>query len=220
MLYPIKVAKKDRDDEKIHHEIDGQPDKVYLKIRAGLTWPNKSAPAYYCILGQRDQLNEMKRYQLIFFCEGQSNELPLLFDKLTDHARMLMCEEIYADFAEDRKCFRDLFSKYCRENQIRGFYLRQAPWPENFSFGLGIIQDWLAKKSLEIDKGTILANQLGKVSEDLLEDTAKAEIDFYAVNALRYVLGAFEKHPYREPMKDIDYGRPEKYPGFYAGISI
>jgi hypothetical protein len=75
MLYPIKVARKDKDDEKIHHEIDDQPDKIYLSIRAGLVWPSKTAPAYYCIIGQQDQENEFKRYPLVLFCEGQSEEL-------------------------------------------------------------------------------------------------------------------------------------------------
>lgn len=220
MLYPIKVARKDKDDEKIHHEIEGRPDKVYLNIRAGLTWPNKSAPAYYCILGQLDRENEFKRNPIVFFCEGQSKELPLLLDKLTDHAKMLMCEEIYVDLTEDRKCFKDSFSGYCRENQTRGLYLRQAPWPENFSFGLGIIRDWLGKESLEIDRETILAQQLGKISEDLLEDTAKAEIEFYAIKALRYALNAFQKYPWRPPLEDINYGNPENYPGYYPGISI
>jgi hypothetical protein len=130
---------------------------------------------------------------------------------------MLLCDEIYADFTDVRRCYQDVFHGYCQESRIRGLYLRQAPWPENFSFGLGIITDWLGKESLEIDGETVLAQQLGKISEDLLEDTAKAEVDFYTVNALRYVLGAFQKYPWREPLKDIIYS-PENMAGYYKGI--
>lgn len=214
-MYPIKNARKDHHDGLIYHEIDGQPDKVYLNIRAGLVWPNKLAPAYYCILGQLDQENESKRNPIVFLCEGKSKELHLLFDKLTDQAKILMCDEVYVDLTDDRKCFRDSFSAYCRENHTSGFYLRQAPWPDNFAYGLSLIRDWIAKNSLEIEKGGVLGSQLGKISEDLLEDTAKAEVDFFAVNALRYVLGAFQKYRPSPPMEDIDYGDPEEYAGYY-----
>ena len=150
--------------------------------------------------------------------KGKSKDLRLLLDRLTDDAKMLICDEIYADLTENRKCFRDFFSDYCQETETRGLYLRQAPWPENFSYGLGLIREWLQKKALKIENDTTLAHQLGKISEDLLEDPAEAEVDFYAVNALRYVLGGFQKYPWREPLKDIDFGDWSKYPGYYSWI--
>jgi hypothetical protein len=219
-MYPIKVARKDKHDGKIYHEIEGQDDKIYLNIRAGLSWPNKSAPAYYCILGQEDRENEFKRFPIAFFYEGQSKDLNLLLDKLTDHAKILMCEEVQVDLTGDRECFRDSFSDYCKETETRGLYLRQAPWPENFSYGLGLLRDWLEKKSLEIERGTILAQQLGRIPEDPSAHTTEPEVDFFAVNALRYALCAFQKYPWRAPLEDIDYGDWNQYPGFYKGIPI
>jgi hypothetical protein len=217
-MYLLKNARKAHDTGLIHHEIEGQEDRIYQTLRAGLVWPNKSAPAYFCILGQLDQENASKRNPVIFLCENQTKELPLLFDKITDQAKILMCEEVYVDLTEDRRCFYDSFTDYCEETGARGLYLQQAPWPENFAYGLSLIRDWIAKHSLEIERGTVLADQLGKISEDLLEDTAKAEVDFFAVNALRYALGAFQKYTSRKPMKDIDYGPVENYPGYYRGI--
>jgi hypothetical protein len=219
-MYPLKNARKAHDTGLIHHEIEGQEDRIYRTLRAGLVWPNKSAPAYFCILGQLDREIAAKRNPIVFLCEGQSKELNLLFDKLTDQAKILICEEVYVDLSDDRKCFYDSFTDYCEETGTRGLYLSQAPWPDNFAYGLGLIRDWIAKNSLKIEPGTILASQLGKISEDLLEDTAKAEVDFFAVNALRYVLGAFQKYPPSPPMEDIDYGPVENYPGYYPGIDI
>ncbi len=219
-MYSIKNARKDKHDGKIYHEIDGQDDKVYLNIRAGLSWPNKSAPAYYCILGQLDRKNELKKNPIIFLCEGQSKNLHLLLDKLTDHAKMALCKEIFVDLTGDRECFRDSFIDYCEETETRGLYLRQAPWPENFSYGLGLIRDWLGKKSLEIEHGTTLAHQLGKIPEDISAHTAEPEVDYFAVNTLRYVLGAFQKYPWRPELEEIDYGDPENYPGYYGGMSL
>jgi hypothetical protein len=214
-MYSIKNARKDKHDGKIIHEIPGQDDKTYLSIRAGLSWPNKSAPAYYCILGQEDRQNQFKRNPIAFFYEGQSKNLNLLLDKLTDHAKMVLCEQIWVDLTGDWECFRDSFIDYCEETETRGLYLRQAPWPENFSYGLGLINDWLAKKSLEIEHGTTLARQLGKIPEDLSAHTAEPEVEFFAVNALRYALCAFQKYPWRPELEDIDYGPPENYPGYY-----
>jgi hypothetical protein len=219
-MYSIKNARKDKHDGKIYHEIDGQDDRVYLNIRAGLSWPNKSAPAYYCILGQLDRQNEFKRNPLVFLFEGQSKDLNLLLDKLTDHAKMLLCEEIRVDLTGDRECFRDSFINYCEETETRGLYLGQAPWPDNFSYGLGLIRDWLKKKSLEIERGSTLAQQLGRIPDDLSAHTAEPEVDFYSANALRYAVCAFQKHPWRPPLEEIDYGPPENYPGYYPGIPI
>jgi hypothetical protein len=219
-MYPLKHARKAHDTGLIHHEIEAQGGRIYRTLRAGLVWPNKSAPAYFCILGQLDRENAAKRNPIVFLCEGQSKEVHLLFDKLTDQAKILICKKVFADFSEGRKCFRDSFASYCEETGVRGLYLNQAPWPENFAYGLSLIRDWIAKNSLEIERGTVLASQLGKISEDLLEDPAKAEVDFFAVNALRYVLGAFQKYPHRPPMEDIDYGPVENFPGYYRGIDI
>jgi hypothetical protein len=198
-MYPIKVARRDKDTGKIHHETDGQPDKIYRDIRAGFSWPYKSAPPYYCMFGQPDRQNEFKRYPLVILSEGQSSDLHALLDKLTDDAKRLLCEGICVDLTGERECYKDIFSDYCEETNTQGLYLIQAPWPENFSYGLGLIRDWLKKRALEIERGTILAEQLGKIHENLSAHATEPEVDFFAVNALRYVLGTFQKHPWQSP---------------------
>ena len=216
MIYQLKTARKAHDDCLIYHEIDGQPDRIYRTLRAGLSWPENMAPAYFCIFGQKHRQNEFNRYPLIFLAEGQGKDLSPVLDMLTDLGNRICCDEIRADLTEDKKLFRELYHDYCKENEVHGHYLRRAPWPDQFAYGLGLIRDWLDKKSLEIQKDSILAQQLGSIPEDLRAHTSHPEEDFFAVNALRYVLSSFQKHPHQpDTFEDIDYGDPENYPGYY-----
>jgi hypothetical protein len=219
MIYHLKAARKDHDDGLIYHKIEGQPDRIYRTLRAGLSWPENMAPAYFCILGQKHRLNENKRYPLVFLAEGQGKDLAPVLDKLTDLSKKIYCDEIRADLTEDKKLFRDFFHDYCIENEVRGLYLRRAPWPGQFAYGLGLIRDWLEKKSLEIQKDSILAKQLAGVPQDLRAYTSHPEEDFWAVSALRCSLGSIQKHP-PDAMSDLDYGPLENYPGYYHGINI
>jgi hypothetical protein len=197
-MHSLKNIRRSKEG-KIHFEYDGKDDQIFLDILIGLAWPNKSAPAYYCIFGQLDRQNEFKKNPLIFLSEGQSSDLQELLDKLTDDAKRLLSEGICVDLTGEWECYRDTFGNYCEDLKIRGLYLIQTPWPENFPYGLGLIKDWLKKRALEIERGTILAEQLGKMPENLSEHTTEPEVDFFAVNALRYVLGTFQKYPWQSP---------------------
>jgi hypothetical protein len=64
-MYSLKNARKDHDNGLIYHEVAGEPDRTYRILRAGLVWPNKSAPAYFRILGQLDRENELKRNPIV-----------------------------------------------------------------------------------------------------------------------------------------------------------
>jgi hypothetical protein len=132
-MYSIKNARKDKHDGKIIHEIPGQDDKTYLSIRAGLSWPNKSAPAYYCILGQEDRQNQFKRNPIAFFYEGQSKNLNLLLDKLTDHAKMVLCEQIWVDLT-------GFFYRLLRGNRNAGPLFETSPLAGEFFLWIGPYQ--------------------------------------------------------------------------------
>lgn len=221
MIYEIKNARKARDDGYIYHQVAGEDDKIYLTIRAGLSWPEDTAPAYYCILAEKHRPNEFKRYPLVMIDEGQSNDINDLIGELVDAYKLTLCAEIRADLTPDKKIFRDIFHDYCSEEEVKGVYLRPAPWAEQFEYGLNLIRNWVAKKALVIDKNTFLAHELGRLPKDLKAYSDNPQRDFFAVNALRLVLGSFKKSPTtRDTMKDIDYGPLENYPGYYRGIDI
>jgi hypothetical protein len=129
-----------------------------------------------------------------------------------------MCEDVYADMSEENYCYRDAFCRYRDNGNIRRLYLNSASYVENFEFGIGLIREWLKDEALQIDRDSIIAQQLGRIPESVLEENQLAE--YFAINALRFVLAVFVKTPWREPMKDIDYGDPCNYAGYFRDIPI
>jgi len=191
-MYEITRAYRDEATGLIFHETGGYPHYLYRDIRAGLSWSVKSLPAYFCILGELSAKNEFKRYPVVFLCEYESKDLDDLFHKLTDDAVKVSCESIYADIANKNECYREAFSAFRRETETRDLYLRQAPWAENFQHGVNLFREYSKKNALEIEGAIILRQQFRRLYESVLEE--KPEEEFYAINALRFVLGSFKKY--------------------------
>lgn len=212
-MYQIKTVRRDKDTEKIHHEIDGQPDVIYLDIRAGLAWPYQTQPGYWLILGQRDERNAFGKHPLVLIDERKAKDLSKLFNSLTDAAVRVGCEDVYVDRNEENLCYCEAFWRYLDEGNIQRVFLNPASYIENFEFGIGLIREWLKDKALEIDRNSIIARQLGQIPESVLEEEKKDA--YFALHALRFVLASFVKNPWRAPLEDIDYGDPENYPGYY-----
>lgn len=105
-MYQLKLARKDKDENKIIHEIYNEPDRVYLDIRAGIVWPYQTQPGYWLILGQREEKNAFGKYPLILLEEGEAKDLSRLFGSVTDAAFRLKCENVYADMSEENDCYR------------------------------------------------------------------------------------------------------------------
>jgi hypothetical protein len=217
-MYKIKSARRDKDTGQVRCEIEGQPDITFLDIRAGLVWPYQTQPGYWLILAQRDEKNSFGKNPLILLDEGEARDLGKLFDSITDAAVRLKCEDVYVDMIEENDCYRQAFSRYRDEGNIRRVFVKPAPYVENFEYGAGLMRGWLKDEALEIDRDSIVARQLGQITESVLEDSQRAE--YFAIHALRFVLAAFVKYPWRAPMGDLDYGDWYQYPGFYRGINI
>jgi hypothetical protein len=218
VMAPVKAARRDKDTGKIHLATEGQPDTIYLDIRAGLVWPHQTQPGYWLIFGQRDEQNAFGKHPLVLLGEGKSRDLGKLFDSMTDLAVRLKCENVYVNMSEENDCFREAFSRYCDEGNIRRVFMGLAPYVENFDYGIGLIRQGLKDKALEIDQDSIIARQLREIPESVLEENQRDE--YYSLHALRFVLASFVKYSWRAPMGDIDYGDWYKYPGFYRGINI
>jgi hypothetical protein len=217
-MYEIKTARRDKNSDKVHHEVEGKPDIIYLDIRAGLAWPYQRKPGYWLIVGQREEKNVFGKYPLVLLDEGKAKDLSKIFASITDAALRLKCEDVYVDMSEENEPYRHAFSRYCDEGNIRCVFLKPAPYVENFEYGVGLIRDYVKDKVLEIDRGSIVARQLGRIPESVLEENQIAE--YYAVHALRFVLASFVKYSWREPLGEINYGPPENYPGYYPDIPI
>jgi hypothetical protein len=189
-----------------------------LDIRAGLVWPYQTQPGYWLILAQRDEKNSFGKNPLILLDEGEAKDLGKLFDSITDAAVRLKCEDVYVDMSEDNDCYRHEFSRYRNEGNIKRVFMGSAPYVENFDYGIGLIREYVKDEALEIDRDSTIARQLGQIPESVLEESQRD--GYYAIHALRFVLGAFLKSPWRAPLEDIEDGDWYQHPGFYRGISI
>jgi hypothetical protein len=151
-MYKIKTARRDKDTEKVHCEVEGKPDIIFLDVRAGLVWPYRTQPGYWLILGQRDEQDALGKYPLVLLDEGESRNLSILFGSLTDSAVRLLCEDAYVDMSEENDCYRHAFSRYCDEGNIKRVFMVSAPYVDNFDYGTGLIREYVKDEALSWGK--------------------------------------------------------------------
>lgn len=171
----------------------------YHDIRAGLSWPTEAAPGYYCILGE--QYQDVQRFEglerrgeLLLLAEHEFAGISLneLFAKLTDDTSMLECRSIYTDTEEAFRGHVEAYWEFSYKAGVKAGNLTQAPYTGNFLLGVSWIQDWAKSGLLSIPETSLVYSQLKTISKaDLAESP---ETRFYAINALRFVVGAFHKY--------------------------
>ena len=191
-MYEVIRSWRDETTDLIFHDTGRLPNRIYRDVRAGLTWPSRDAPGYFIILGQLPHRNEMKERPLVFIKEKISEDLRDLFQSLSDAAQMFLCEDAYTDLSnKEYEGYVQMFRDFCSKNEIRRLYLQEAPYISNFQYGLHLIKEMLGNYALEIDKQTIAGQQLGQIPKG--DPGEHPEETFWAVNALRYVVGAYKK---------------------------
>lgn len=164
-------------------------------IKGSLVWPTANSPAYYCIIGQRKEINRKGKLPLIFLGERQA-ELPKgIFKMLKKDSKRLACHEFYNDLLKENADLITLFYDFCRYQRIENISLVKAPLVGKFHIGARLINEWINDDALQIPKGTILHNQLGKMQGSHLEE--KPQEKFYAVNALQFIAASVESQPWR-----------------------
>jgi hypothetical protein len=177
----------------------------YSAVRAGLSWPQGLAPAYYCILGEEflgidEEGRREQKGKLKLFAEYEFPGISLndFFAKLTDDCHLFCCDSIYTDYTfigDKFGDFAEAFYDYTRNNNIKRGSIQPAPFVDNFLLGVSTIQDWIGTKRLELPEDTIVHQQLKRITKPDLEESP--EVTFYAINGLRFVVGAFDKdRPY------------------------
>jgi hypothetical protein len=186
----------------IVHEIDGkETEKIrYSAIRAGLSWPVKGSSGYYCILGEEYVernlfTNEQPRGKLVFLKELKATQpfLDVFFLPLTDDSTLYLCEKVYTDLSEDHADDAKFYQDYLYEKKLTHGRLEEAPYISNFNLGVSLIRRWIDNGLLTIPKDTIVHDQLSQIAK--LDLDASPETIYFAVNALRFAVGAFYKSP-------------------------
>jgi len=143
--YVVISSEKDMDERGIiiHRvNVPGKNPEVikYRAIQGGLTWPKNGAPGYYIILGQLDDGLDYRRQDvkspLKFLGEFESEFPEKLFNRLTDDARMFLCDEFYCDTGPEWEGFVEAFDNYVSIHKVEKVYLKEAPFAQNFHFGV------------------------------------------------------------------------------------
>jgi len=200
---PYNVIKAERADNGMitHTIVTKSEDKVlyYHDVRAGLSWPTEAAPGYYCILGEKytetyrfEGMNRRGELRLLVEREFNGISLNDLFAQLTDDTAMLECRSIYTDTEEPFKGHVEAFWEFVYKKGVKVGSLTPAPYVGNFLLGISWIQDWAKEGLLSVPETSIAYSQLKTISKaDLAESP---EERFPAINALRFVVGAFHKY--------------------------
>ena len=102
------------------------------------------------------------------------------------------CFEIFTEVSPRFETYIRALDLYCRSKRdLQDVKLCQAPYGESFLHGNDLITKWLKViKGLTIPKGFCIHSQLREIREDDLK--GEPQNRFFAINGLRYVLGAFE----------------------------
>jgi hypothetical protein len=171
---------------------NGKKERHYYRgVRCGLSWPSAISPGYYCLVGQLMKPVPSGKYPLRLLKEGEAKTPGELFLKLFDEAGIFSCWEIYSDVSEKYRNYAAAFMLYRRENRgLQNIRLKLAPYYQSFPHGIALIREWVENNALHIPRDASIHNQLRSITgDDLTEDAPEK---FYAINGLRYVMGAFD----------------------------
>lgn len=131
------------------------------------------------------------RFPLRFLREGQEEMPTKLFQTLFDEMGTFHYWEIFSDLSEKNRTYISAFDQERRSNRnLQNIRLNLAPFYQNFSHGVLLIKEWMKGEVLHIPRDTIVYNQLTTITAE--NSQADPERIFFAVNALRFVVGAFE----------------------------
>jgi len=200
---PYIVTKAERADDGMitHTIITKADDKVlyYHDVRAGLSWPTEAAPGYYCILGEKfsetyrfEGMNRRGELRLLVEREFDGISLNDLFAQLTDDTSILECRSIYTDTEEPFEGHVETFWEFVQKKGVKVGSLTQAPFVDNFLLGISWIQDWVKGGLLSIPETSVAYSQLKTISKPDLAESPEEK--FPAINALRFVVGSFQKY--------------------------
>lgn len=170
----------------------------FKAVRGGLNWPSVDGetPGYYCILGEpfaeHDPHAELTEVWLLRERQIDDISFSSFCESLTDDCLMYSCETVYADRTGP---FEEMIRGFHEWKDIKGVKLpdiMQAPFADNFHFGVSLVRDKVKHGNFKPQRDSILNGQLSRMAKvDLKEWPEKR---FFAINALRYVISGLVKY--------------------------
>ena len=187
-----------------------ETDISYAQVAAGLHWPEKGSPGFSVVLGELfsrelgpDRKSIRGPLQILAESEYQI-AMQAMFSQLEDETRLLGCTDIFCnDQSTGLREFAEAFRDFRFKNEHSNGNLMHGPFPDNFGVGFHGIRHQIETGRLKAPSGSICYEQLGKIQFDDLRDP-EVHIRFYAINALRFAVGAMMDRtpkPYRKKSK-------------------
>jgi hypothetical protein len=171
---------------------DGQTKDEYFRgVRCGLAWPTAASTGYFVLIGQYDRRNVTGKFPLRFLRECAVETPGKLFQNLFDEMGAFHSWEIFSDLSEKNLSYLAAFEQEMRGNRnLQDIRLDFAPFYQNFSHGVSLIKEWMESGALYIPRDTLVHEQLTTITAE--NSQSDPERTFFAINGLRYAVGAFE----------------------------
>jgi len=165
-------------------------------IRGAVVFPGLH-PGYYCIFAQGNYPTLSGKLPLVLLAEAEDALPHKFFQKMIKAAKEFQCREFYKEYQKDERELMTLFANVCRYQRVSNIDFKRAKISDNFGFGVALAREWAQDGALNISEGTILRTQLSGISSDDLAHNPEEK--FFAVDALRLLIGSIEKEPWQVP---------------------
>ncbi len=179
----------------IKHDDGKVEEKGFIGSRVGLSWPMAVNPGgYFVLVAQEARKLITGQLPLMVISEFKAQAMIDLFQRMFDVMGFFGCFEIFADLAPRFNSYIQSLDSYRKSNRnLQDVKLNPAPFAENFIRGHDSISR-LTKpkvtKGLTIPRHLTIYSQLISMREDDL--SGEPQNKWFAVNALRHVICAFE----------------------------
>ena len=203
----IKQALRNGERIEVQYSDDTAEKVCVQEVRGGLMLPTAESPAYFCILGQLLERNSKFKHPCILLSETEAALPEQFYKKLSNEARKLLCWTFFCDYTDSNYEFRVSLSKYLRKRDLSRISIK-LPYIGDWVNGILTIRQSSEDGVLKIPKDSIMGRQLGQMTPGDQQESQRGR--FYAVDALRCVLGSFER-PSRS------WTRPTEYVDYYFG---
>jgi hypothetical protein len=185
----IEKVSKVGEQVEIYYE-DGSKKAISLEaIKGGIAWP---PPGYYCIIGRYSFPDKNLKKKLILLTESEATLPEDLFQELYNDAKKLRCFEFYGEVDEANYEYYNQFSRFMERAMVDRIRLIPPPIKDWQAGILGILK-YVRDNALDMPRDSILYGQLGSMTSEDQQDSRKSA--FYAVNALKNLIGSFEIQP-------------------------
>jgi hypothetical protein len=191
----------------IKHDDGRVEEKAFLGSRIGLSWPLSANPGgYYCLVAQEGKRLITGELPLLVIREFQANTMESLFERMFNDMGMFGCTEIFTIISGRFESYVKALDSYRKsKRELQDVKIKPAPYGDmtlqSFIHGNDMITKWLkVTKGLTIPRGFAIHSQLREIRADDLKSEPYEK--FFTMNALRYVLAAFETSRIPESTKN------------------